>query len=187
MDGGQIGVGGFGQVFRATLLVPDVGPQKVALKVPRDHLRKSDARELVREMKHAIGAASGCNHVCPSLGMTVYDRRPGVLMRLYESSVLDVLEEEYDGGGMPVVVVLRIAWAVAAALLASHVRGIAHRDLKVRPRGLVFSMLRSMIQCKTHAQLVCRRRNLCVGFSNDDPVLSLACVAAPQHLVQRGR
>jgi serine/threonine protein kinase/tetratricopeptide (TPR) repeat protein len=120
----KIGVGGMGEVYRAT--DTKLG-RDVALKVlPTDMAR--DPERLARFQREARAVAA-INH--PHI-VTIYavEEADGVhflTMELVEGLSLDRLIPE---GGLPVEGILHVATAIAEALSAAHDKGIVHRDLK---------------------------------------------------------
>jgi len=120
----QIGVGGMGEVYRAT--DTKLG-RDVALKVlPTDVA--SDPDRLARFQREARTVAA-LNH--PSI-VTIFsveeaDGVPFLTMELVEGHPLGRLIPE---GGMPVDRILGIGAALADALAAAHEKGVVHRDLK---------------------------------------------------------
>jgi eukaryotic-like serine/threonine-protein kinase len=119
-----IGAGGMGEVYRArdTRL-----GREVAIKVlPADLV--SDANRRRRFVQEAQ-AASAINH--PHI-ITIYeiesaDGNDFIVMEYVRGKSLDALIPRQ---GMRLNEALRIAVAVADALVAAHARGIVHRDLK---------------------------------------------------------
>ncbi len=119
-----IGVGGMGEVYRAT--DTKLG-REVALKVlPADMAR--DPERLARFQREARAVAA-LNH--PNI-VTLYsvEEAGGVhflTMELVEGQSLD---HQILPGGLPVDRITAVATALADALAAAHEKGIVHRDLK---------------------------------------------------------
>jgi eukaryotic-like serine/threonine-protein kinase len=119
-----IGVGGMGEVYRAT---DTKLAREVALKVlPRD--MAGDPDRLARFQREARAVAA-LNH--PNV-VTVYsveesDNVHFITMELIEGHPLDQL---ISAKGLPVGQIVEIAGAIAEALAAAHEKGIVHRDLK---------------------------------------------------------
>jgi len=120
----QIGVGGMGEVYRAT----DTNLKRaVAIKVLPDALA-ADPERLAR-FQHEAEVLAALDH--PAI-VTVFsvEEADGVhfiTMQLVDGRSLDSVIPE---GGLPVARVLEVGWAIAEALAAAHERGIVHRDLK---------------------------------------------------------
>ena len=119
-----IGVGGMGEVYRAT--DTKLG-RDVALKVLPAVMASSPER--LERFRREAKALAALDH--PSI-VTVHsvEEADGVhflTMQLVEGQPLDRLIPE---DGLPVARILEIARALAEALAAAHEKGIVHRDLK---------------------------------------------------------
>jgi len=121
-----IGVGGMGEVYRAT--DPRMG-RDVAIKISAERFSDRFSREV-----HAVAALNHPN-ICH-----LYDVGPDYLvMELVEGPTL---AEKIKQGVVPLDEALGIAKQIADALEAAHEKGIVHRDLKpgnikLRPDGTV--------------------------------------------------
>jgi eukaryotic-like serine/threonine-protein kinase len=132
----QIGVGGMGEVYRAT--DTNLGRQ-VAIKVlPESFLH--DPERLARFEREARTLAS-LNHpnIASIYGLEKADGIRGLVMELVEGPTL---AERIAQGPIAIEEALPIATQIAEALEAAHEQGIVHRDLKpanvkVRPDGTV--------------------------------------------------
>ena len=120
----QIGVGGMGEVYRAT----DVTlKRQVAIKVLPAALA-SDVERLARFQREAEVLAL-LNH--PNIAAIYgFERSAGVSALVMEYVDGQTLADRIAQGRIPLDESLRIAQQIAQALEAAHERGIVHRDLK---------------------------------------------------------
>ncbi len=132
----QIGVGGMGEVYRAT--DTNLGRQ-VAIKVLPDTFLH-DPERLARFEREARTLAS-LNHpnIASIYGLEKAGGIRGLVMELVEGPTL---AERIAQGPFAIEEALPIAKQIAEALEAAHEQGIVHRDLKpanvkVRPDGTV--------------------------------------------------
>jgi serine/threonine protein kinase len=122
--GALIGVGGMGEVFRAT---DTTLKRDVALKVlPESFV--TDPNRLARLQREAEVLAS-LNHtnVAQIYGLERSDGRSALVMELIDG---ETLAERIGQGPLPPSEALDVALQIAAGLEAAHERGIVHRDLK---------------------------------------------------------
>jgi serine/threonine-protein kinase len=133
---GPIGVGGRGEVYRAT--DTNLGRQ-VAIKVLPGAVA-ADAERLARFQREAEVLAS-LNHpnIAAIHGLEKSGGQTALVMELVEGPTL---ADRIAEGPIPVDEALAIARQMADALEAAHEQGIVHRDLKpanvkVRPDGTV--------------------------------------------------
>ncbi len=130
--GAQIGVGGMGEVYRAT----DTNLKRaVAIKVLPDAFA-FDSERLARFQREAEVLAS-LNHpnIAQVYGLEGVDGGKALVMELVEGPTL---ADRIAQGPIPLDDALPIARQVAEALEAAHEQGIIHRDLKpanVKVRG----------------------------------------------------
>jgi len=131
-----IGVGGMGEVYRAT----DTKLHRdVAIKVLPSEVA-ADPDRLARFHREAHVVAS-LNHpnIAHIYGVEDSTGTPALVMELVEGPTL---ADRIAKGAIPLDIVLPIAAQIAEALEAAHEQGIIHRDLKpanikVRPDGTV--------------------------------------------------
>ncbi|HXW92787.1 MAG TPA: protein kinase [Terriglobales bacterium] len=119
-----LGVGGMGEVYRAT--DTQLG-RDVALKVlPAEMVCNSE--RLARFQREARTVAS-LNH--PHI-VTLYsvEEADGIPFLTMEYVPGESLDRRIPPGGLPVSQMIEIARALAEALVAAHEKGIIHRDLK---------------------------------------------------------
>ncbi len=132
----QIGVGGMGEVYRAT----DTKLKRdVAVKV-LPSLVAADPERLARFQREAEVLAS-LNHpnIAAIYGLEEAEGQKALVLELIEGPTL---ADRIKRGPIPVDEALPIAKQIAEALEAAHEQGIIHRDLKpanvkLRPDGVV--------------------------------------------------
>jgi eukaryotic-like serine/threonine-protein kinase len=132
----QIGVGGMGEVYRAT----DTRlKRQVALKILPSSLA-ADPDRLARFQREAeILASLNHPHIAAIYGLEDADGVKALVMELIEG---ENLAQRIARGAVPLDEALPIAKQIAEALETAHEQGIIHRDLKpanikVRPDGTV--------------------------------------------------
>ena len=132
----QIGVGGMGEVYRAT----DTNLKRaVAIKVLPESVA-ADGERLARFQREAEVLAS-LNH--PNIAQIHgLEKSAGTIALVMELVEGPTLADRIAQGAIPVDEALPIAKQIAEALEAAHEQGIIHRDLKpanvkVRPDGTV--------------------------------------------------
>ena len=120
----QIGVGGMGEVYRATDTTLD---RQVAIKVLPEAFAQDDER-LARFEREAKTLAS-LNHpnIAQIHGFEKSSNVHALVMELVEGPTL---ADRIAQGAIPVDEALSIAKQIAEALEAAHGQGIIHRDLK---------------------------------------------------------
>ena len=140
----QIGVGGMGEVYRAT----DTNlKRQVAIKVLPASVA-ADPGRLARFQREAeVLAALNHPHIAQIYGLEKSGATIALMMELVEGPTLaDLIAQaarpKPQTAGLALDVVLPIAKKIAEALEAAHEQGIIHRDLKpanikVRPDGTV--------------------------------------------------
>src|SRR5690349_2100798 len=120
----HIGVGGMGEVYRAT---DTILKRQVALKVLPEALA-SDAERLARLQREAEVLAS-LNH--PNIaGIHGLERSNGALAIVMELVDGPTLADRIATGAIPIDESISIVRQIADALEAAHEQGIVHRDLK---------------------------------------------------------
>jgi serine/threonine-protein kinase len=120
----QIGVGGMGEVYRAT----DTNLRRaVAIKVLPESVSK-DPDRLARFQREAeILATLNHPNVAQIYGLERADGQTALVMELVDGPTL---ADQIVRGAMPTDEALPIAKQIAEALEAAHEQGIIHRDLK---------------------------------------------------------
>ena len=120
----QIGVGGMGEVYRAT----DTNlKRQVAIKVLPD-LVAADAERVARFQREAeVLAALNHPNIAHIHGL---ERSAGTIALVMELVEGPTLADRIAQGPIPVDVALPIAKQIAEALETAHEQGIIHRDLK---------------------------------------------------------
>jgi Tol biopolymer transport system component len=120
----QIGVGGMGEVYRAT----DTNlKRQVAIKVLPASVA-GDAERLARFQREAeVLAALNHPHIAAIYGLEKTPEFTALVMELVEG---DDLSQRIARGAIPIDEALPIARQIAEALEAAHEQGIIHRDLK---------------------------------------------------------
>ena len=119
-----IGVGGMGEVYRAS--DPKIG-RDVAIKVlPADF---SADKERVARFEQEAQAAGALNH--PNI-LAIYDvdTQDDVLYVVSELLEGEELRQRLDEGPIPLRKVTEYAQQIVSGLSAAHEKGIVHRDLK---------------------------------------------------------
>src|SRR5262245_11071413 len=121
---GLIGVGGMGEVYRAT--DTKLG-RNVAIK-PLPSELANDADRLARfEREAKLLAALNHAHIAAIYGLHEHEGTQFLAMELVEGATLDRILRD---ASMPVEDALRLALQIAGALEAAHEKGVVHRDLK---------------------------------------------------------
>jgi Tol biopolymer transport system component len=129
-----IGVGGMGEVYRAT---DAVLKRNVALKVLSESFAGDNDRIARLQREAEILAALNQGNIAHLYGLERSEGTTALVMELVEGQSL---AERIADGRIPIDEALRIATQIADALEAAHERGIVHRDLKpanikLRPDG----------------------------------------------------
>ena len=131
-----LGVGGMGEVYRAT----DTNlKRQVAIKV-LPHVVATDPERLARFQREAeVLAALNHPNIAHIHGLEKASGTIALVMELVEGPTL---ADRIARGRMPLDEALPIAKQIAEALESAHEQGIIHRDLKpanikVRPDGMV--------------------------------------------------
>jgi serine/threonine-protein kinase len=119
-----IGVGGMGEVYRAT--DTKLG-REVAIKTLPAELA-SDKDRLARfEREAKLLAALNHAHIASVYSLDGHDGTLYLAMELVDG---ETLERKLARGRLPIEEALRLALQVAEALEAAHEKGVVHRDLK---------------------------------------------------------
>lgn len=121
---GLLGVGGMGEVYRAS--DPRLG-REVALKILPASVA-ADATQLAQFEREARAAAA-LNH--PNI-VTLHSLENVQDIRFLTMELVQgrTLESELRSGGLPLPQLFEVAVSLAEAIVAAHARGIVHRDLK---------------------------------------------------------
>lgn len=121
----QIGMGGFGTVWRAQHLVLEA---PVAVKLIDPEIAE-DPRAIERFLREAKALASlRSPHVVQILDYGVEDQQPFMAMELLEGESLAERIERL--GRLPAEQMVRVVVHVARAISRAHEAGVVHRDLK---------------------------------------------------------
>ena len=120
----QIGVGGMGEVYRAT---DTKLKRQVAIKVLPASLA-ADPDRLARFQREAeVLASLNHPHIAAIYGLEDADGTKAIILELVEGPTL---ADRIAQGAIPLDEALPIARQIAEALEAAHEQGIIHRDLK---------------------------------------------------------
>jgi len=119
-----IGVGGMGEVYRATDL--KLG-RTVAVKTLPSELANDRDRLARFEREAKLLAALNHPHIASIFGLYEHEGTQFLAMELVEG---ETLERELHRTPMPIDDALRLALQIAEALEAAHEKGVVHRDLK---------------------------------------------------------
>ena len=121
---GLIGVGGMGEVYRAS--DTKLG-REVAIKTLPSELAKDPDRLARFEREAKLLASLNHAHIAAIYGLHEHEGTQFLAMELVEG---ETLERKLKGAPMPVEDALRLALQIAEALEAAHEKGVVHRDLK---------------------------------------------------------
>ncbi len=121
---GLIGVGGMGEVYRAS--DTKLG-REVAIKTLPSELAKDPDRLARFEREAKLLAALNHAHIAAIYGLHEHEGMQFLAMELVEG---ETLERKLKDARMPVEDILRLALQIAEALEAAHEKGVMHRDLK---------------------------------------------------------
>src|SRR5229473_5192594 len=119
-----IGVGGMGEVYRAT----DTRLNRdVAVKILSSRLTAEPAAKQRFEREAHTASALNDPHICTIYDVGEHDGRQFLVMELLEGRTL---KQYMDGQALAVEQVLKLGIQIAAALQTAHSKGIIHRDVK---------------------------------------------------------
>lgn len=122
--GSLIGVGGMGEVYRAS--DPKIG-RDVAIKVlPADFASNAERVERLEREARAAGSLSHPN----ILSIYDVDSQDGTYFVVSELLVGEELRDRLNEGSIPLRKTIDYAQQIVSGLAAAHERGIVHRDLK---------------------------------------------------------
>jgi Tol biopolymer transport system component len=121
---GLIGVGGMGEVYRAT--DTKLG-RTIAIKTLPSELANDTERLARFEREARLLAALNHAHIASIYGLNEHEGTQFLAMELVEGATLD---RTLRDAAMPAEEALRLALQIAEALEAAHEKGVVHRDLK---------------------------------------------------------
>jgi Tol biopolymer transport system component len=121
---GRLGVGGMGEVYRAT--DTKLG-RDVAIKTLPSALAKDTERLARFEREAKLLAALNHAHIAAVYGLDEHDGARFLALELVEGQTL---QEKLKDGPFPLDEALHLGLQIAQALEAAHEKGIVHRDLK---------------------------------------------------------
>jgi serine/threonine-protein kinase len=121
---GRLGIGGMGEVYRAT--DTKLG-REVAIKTLPTALASEKDRLVRFEREAKLLATLNHSHIGSVYSLDEHEGTLYLAMELVEG---ETLEQKLKGGPLPVEDALRIALQIAEALEAAHDKGVVHRDLK---------------------------------------------------------
>ena len=122
-----LGAGSFGRVVAGELKTRG-RPQPVAVKTLPDMTRAEQRVQFDRELVPHIRAMQAADGVCRVLGTCEKDGRLCLVMRRYERSLADALEQR--GGTLPAADVRRYGVCLARTLGELHAAGLVLQDIK---------------------------------------------------------
>jgi hypothetical protein len=131
-----LGVGGMGEVYRAT---DTKLKREVAIKVLPEGLARDPERLARFEREAQLLASLNHPHIAAIHGIEDSTPVKALVMELVEGATL---QDRMEAGPVPVDEALPLAQQIAEALEAAHEKGIVHRDLKpanvkITPDGAV--------------------------------------------------
>jgi serine/threonine-protein kinase len=121
---GLLGVGGMGEVYRAT--DTKLGRQ-VAIKTLPAELASDQDRLARFEREAKLLAALHHANIAAVYGLDEHEGTQYLAMELVDG---ETLEAKLRGGGLPSDEAIRLGLQIAEALEAAHGKGVVHRDLK---------------------------------------------------------
>lgn len=122
-----LGVGGMGEVYRATDTKLGRG---VALKVLPDSVARDPDRLARLQREARVLATLNHPHIAAIYGIEDADGVPALVLELVEGKTLADIIDSDSRRAMAIADVLAVARQIAEALEAAHEKGIVHRDLK---------------------------------------------------------
>jgi len=178
-----LGVGGMGEVYRATDKKLN---RDVAIKViPQEFVR--DEQRLTRfEREAQLLAALNHTNIASIYGLEESSGGLALVMELVEGPIL---EERIKEGAIPVDEALPIAKQIAEALEYAHERGIVHRDLKPaniklthdgKVKVLDFGLAKALQDDAAAAQNISNSPTLTVGATKAGFILGTPAYMSPE-------
>src|SRR5260370_12906851 len=144
-----IGVGGMGEVYRATDTRLNLD---VAVKILSSRITAEPGAKQRFEREAHTASALNDPHICTIYDVGEHDGRQFLVMELLEGRTL---KQYMDGQALAVEQVLKLGTQIAGALQTAHGKGIIHRDVK--PANIL-SQWAARLKCSTLGWQDCSRQ-----------------------------